>query len=67
MATCEIRCEHCRTWFPSPMQFTNGPAFFTSTLIGNTVGCPNCHRDSGCNKENMRFRDKDGGFVGGNT
>jgi hypothetical protein len=67
MATCEIRCEHCGTWFKSPIQFGNNEAFFTSTLVGNAVTCRACRRESGCNKENMRFRADDEGFVGSKT
>ena len=58
--SCQIRCEHCKKWFPSGIQFGTAEAFFTSTLIGNLQRCPNpnCGRMTGCNKENMRFEER---------
>jgi len=67
MPTCDIRCEKCKEWFASPIQFGSEQAFFTSTLIGNVVRCPRCRDISGCNKENMRFRADNEGFVGDRT
>lgn len=67
MPTCEIRCEHCGAWFQSPMQFGNADAFFGSVLLGNQVQCRHCGKMGGCNKENMRFRAENEGFVGDKT
>ena len=68
MPTCEIRCERCSQWFPSPVHFGSSESFFTSALIGNKVKCRHCGLMSGCNKDNMRFRDDDKkGFVGNKT
>jgi hypothetical protein len=66
---CRIRCEHCKAWFSSPLQFGNAEAFFTCTLVGNLTQCPSCGRMSGCNKENMRYADEkdEQGFVGNDT
>lgn len=64
MPSCEIRCEHCSEWFPSPFHYITKEAFFTSTLVNNGVSCPKCGRDTGCDKENMRFRAGDEGFLG---
>lgn len=55
-ASCQIRCQHCKDWFRSGIQFGSAEAFFTSSLIGNIQVCPFCGRDTGCNKENMRFQ-----------
>lgn len=64
---CEIRCEHCRTWFPSPIYFGDSESFDTATLSGNRFQCPACGKMSGCNKENLRLRFADGGFSGDKT
>jgi hypothetical protein len=60
----EIRCQHCHEWFRSPIGFGTPKAFFTSTLIGNTAQCPHCGKPTGCDKEHMRWRTADEGFVG---
>ena len=52
---CEIRCQFCRNWFPSGIQFGDEKSFFSSSLIGNRQRCPFCKRMTPCNKENMRF------------
>ena len=41
--------------------------FDTSTMEGNQAQCPHCGKMTGCNKENMRVRAKDAGFVGKDT
>lgn len=61
---CEIRCHRCKVHFPSPIQFGDAQSFFTSTLIGNIVTCPNCGKPTRCDKENMIFRAGDEGFLG---
>lgn len=65
----QIRCldQSCNAWFNSPIFFGDSESFDTSTLIGNTVQCPKCGRMTPCNKENMRVRAADGGFVGIDT
>ena len=63
----EIRCEHCKQWFPSPIGFGSAAAFFSSLLVGNQARCHHCHQMTGCNKENMRWRTDDEGFVGEKT
>ena len=68
MPSCEIRCEHCRGWFRSPIQSRTQEAFFfTSTLAGNISTCSHCGKATGCNKENMRFRGDKEEFVGDET
>jgi predicted RNA-binding Zn-ribbon protein involved in translation (DUF1610 family) len=65
----DIRCEHCREWFPSPIGFGESESFESSTmvLIGNQVQCPKCGKMTGCDKENMRLRHEAGGFLGKDT
>jgi hypothetical protein len=63
----EIRCEHCQQWFRSPIGFGSAEAFFSSTLIGNKAQCRHCGKMTGCNKENMRWRADDEGWVGDKT
>ena len=65
----EVQCVHCKTWFPSPIQIGDTDSFDTSTIEGNIVQCPNCHKLSPCNKENMRWvrSDGKGGWVGIDT
>ena len=65
--TLEIRCTDCGTWFASPIFFGEMESFDTSTMIGNTVQCPNCNKMVSCNKENMRVRSENGGFSGIDT
>jgi hypothetical protein len=69
MPSCQIVCLHCGHTFNSPIQFGNAEAFFTSTLVGNSVRCSNCKKMTGCNKENMKFvaDDRQAGFVGRNA
>ncbi len=54
----EIRCRHCRQWFPSPVVFGDDESFDTATLVESEVACPHCGRMTGCDKENMRLRDE---------
>ncbi len=69
MSRCRIVCLHCDQEFRSPLQFKNAEAFFTCTLVGNTVQCRNCGRETGCNKDNMKYVSEDAqeGFVGDST
>jgi hypothetical protein len=36
---CQIRCAMCNEWADSKIQFGSAKAFFTSSLVGNTVHC----------------------------
>ncbi len=63
----EIRCEHCREWFPSPILFLNSKSFDTARLFSNTARCPHCRKMTGCDKDNFRARFADGGFLGVDT
>jgi hypothetical protein len=60
----EIRCQHCRKWFPSPIFFGDSESFDTSALFGNLAQCRHCGKMTGCNKENFRARFEDGGHLG---
>ncbi len=62
-----IRCLHCGSWFRSPISIKNLETFDSAMLIGNKVQCPNCKKMTGCNKENMRVRAQNAGFVGDDT
>jgi hypothetical protein len=64
MSEISIRCEHCKEWFPSPIQYKDTDHFGTSFLTANRAPCPHCKKSTGCNKENIRVRGPDGGFVG---
>jgi hypothetical protein len=65
----QLQCLSCKTWFFSPIQFSNAHSFDTSMLAGNLFGCPTCRAFVPCNKENMRWvrSDGKGGFVGVDT
>ena len=63
----EIRCQHCREWFPSPIFFADSQSFDTSSLFNNLAQCPHCGRMTGCDKDNFRARFEDGGFKGVET
>lgn len=52
----EIRCQHCREWFPSPVVFGDDESFDTATLIADTVTCSHCGRETGCDQANVRVR-----------
>jgi|RifCSP16_2_1023846.scaffolds.fasta_scaffold146398_1 hypothetical protein len=60
----ELRCEHCKKWFNSPLMFDNKNAFETANLKGNATECPYCKKITGCDKENMRVVFEDGIFAG---
>jgi hypothetical protein len=63
----EIKCNHCDTWFPSPIFFGDINTFDMSQLEGNITNCPKCNKMTGCNKENIRLRSDVGGFRGSET
>ena len=52
----EIRCQHCRTWFASPVIFGEDESIDTSTLMESTVTCSHCGRQTGCDQANVRVR-----------
>lgn len=60
----EIKCQHCGSWFSSPIAFGDGDVFDSTILEGNRVQCGSCGRMTGCDKENMRAVFPDGGFTG---
>lgn len=60
----EIKCQHCGSWFGSPIAFGGGEVFDSTNLEGNRVKCSGCGKMTGCNKENMRAVFPDGGFTG---
>jgi hypothetical protein len=57
---CLIKCTHCKSQFPSPVQFGTAEAYFTSTLVGNEVTCSRCKKSTACNRDNMYFNDRTG-------
>lgn len=57
----EIRCQHCRRWFPSPILVGDDESFDTNTLIDETVTCPHCGQATGCDPEHIRFSAEGGG------
>lgn len=60
----DVRCLHCRSWFPSPIVLGDSKTFDSSTLFNNLTRCPHCRQWTGCDKENFRVRFEDGGHVG---
>lgn len=65
--TLKIRCDHCKSWFNSPIYFGDSESFDSSFLEGNMAQCSNCGKMTKCNKENMKLVSEDGGFVGNET
>ena len=63
----EIRCQHCRRWFRSPIFFTDSESFDTATLFDNACTYPHCGKMTGCDEDNFRARFEDGGFLGVET
>ena len=63
----EIRCQHCRAWFPSPIFFEDSDSFDTSMLFDNLARCANCGEMTGCDKDNFRAFFEDDGFRGVET
>ena len=61
----EVRCLHCEKWFKSPIGFGGVKSYDTSNLIGISVNCSHCGKITDCNKENIRFveRNKETGEV----
>lgn len=65
----EIKClaPKCGKWFNSPIFFGDIRSFDISVMTGNIVQCPHCNSITPCNKENMRVRADEGGFLGSDT
>jgi len=61
---CQIRCAVCNEWADSKVQYGTAKAFFTSSLVGNTVHCSWCGEITPCNIENMRFDEQRDGKEG---
>lgn len=52
----EIRCRHCRNWFPSPVVFGDDESLDTATLLESTVTCPHCGKETGSDPADVRMR-----------
>jgi len=59
-----IQCTHCQKWIKSPIKFKDSGYFDSAKLIGNTLKCSSCGKETGCNKENMWARLPEGDFLG---
>lgn len=55
----EYKCNACNRWYPSPIAFGDPQSFSSATIEGNITTCPKGHKVT-INKDNMRFRYKDG-------
>lgn len=69
MKTIEIKCLNpkCTHWFSSPIFFSNIESLDSCSMSGNKAQCPKCGTMTECNKENMRARATNGGFIGEKT
>lgn len=61
MATkCQIKCSNCKRWFNSPIRFADATTFFDNYIEkGNKVNCSFCGEIVDCNKDNMKFEERD--------
>ena len=50
----EIRCQHCRQWFPSSIVVGDDESFDTATLNERTVTCAHCGKATGCDQTAIR-------------
>ncbi len=66
MTEISVQCEHCGKWFPYKIGMTI-KTFNSATLFGNTTNCPHCKKMTGYDKENVKVRSTDAGFVGDKT
>lgn len=66
-AKTQVRCSHCKTWFPSAIQIDDLDTFNMARITGNLQQCPSCGKMTSCNKESVRIRTKDGGYIGKDT
>ena len=60
----QTSCLNCDEWIKIAILFGEFDSFVISKMEGKQVQCPHCGEETGCNKENMRFREQDAGFVG---
>ncbi len=51
-----ISCLHYNEWIKVPIPFGEFDSLVISQMVGKQVKCPHCEEETGCNKENMRFR-----------
>jgi DNA-directed RNA polymerase subunit RPC12/RpoP len=51
-----IRCLNCNKVIKFPVLFRKFDSIVISEMEGEQVECPHCGKNTGCNKENMRFR-----------
>lgn len=56
----EIRCQHCRNWFPSSVVIGDDESFDTATLNEADVVCPHCGKPTGTDPANVRVPGEDG-------
>lgn len=57
----EVRCRHCRKWFPSQITFSDMDTFKNlKSFSGNIVVCPHCKKDTECGKDTVRVVAEDG-------
>ena len=52
----EIRCQHCRQWFPSSIVVGDDESFDTAILREAAVTCTHCGRATGCDETALRER-----------
>jgi len=55
----EIRCQHCRNWFPSSVVIGDDESFDTATLNEEVVICPLCGKPTGTDPANVRVPGED--------
>ena len=49
----KVICANCKEMFNSPIQFSSPEKFEEAKLEGNSAECPNCKKETPCNKENI--------------
>jgi hypothetical protein len=56
----EIRCQHCKRWFKSPIVFGNEDKFFSTDTRYNLTTCPHedCRKITGCDRSNKRWSER---------
>ena len=57
--SCEIRCLNCDKWFTSGIFFGDFNSFDSAVTERNKQQCPHCGFMTDCNKDNMRFDQRD--------
>jgi hypothetical protein len=56
----EIRCRHCREWFPSPVVVGDDESVDTATFFEATARCPHCGKETGSDPTSVRERGERG-------